>query len=110
MDRLTAAVERHALARHHDRVGRVEEVWCGGGPSKTDPSVLSGRTRQNKLVHFPPAPASAAAPDPGAAAPEPGSYAEVRVVRAAPHWLSGELVGVSRRAGGARTRLPVASR
>jgi len=101
MERLTAAVERHALARHEARVGRVEEVLVEG-PSKTDPSMLSGRTRQNKLVHFDPAGTSPR--------PEPGAYAEVRVVRAAPHWLAGEVVSVSRPAGGRRTRLPVAAR
>ncbi len=31
--------------------GRVEEVLVEG-PSRKDPSVLTGRTRQNKLVHF----------------------------------------------------------
>ncbi len=103
MGRLTAAVERHALARHEARVGRIEEVLVEG-PSKTDPSVRSGRTRQNKLVHFAPRPPATATASPG---PPPGSYARVRVVRAAPHWLSGELVAVSRPAGGRRTRLPV---
>ena len=53
MDRLTAAVERSALAKHEARVGAVEEVLVEG-PSKTDPRVWSGRTRQNKLLHFVP--------------------------------------------------------
>ena len=54
--RLRVVVERSALAKHEARVGRVEEVLVEG-PSKKDPAVLSGRTRQNKLVHFtPPAP------------------------------------------------------
>src|SRR5262249_60311155 len=52
MMRLTDVVERHALARHEARVGRVEEVLVEG-PSKKDPSKASGRTRRNKLVHFP---------------------------------------------------------
>ena len=51
MTRLTEVVERHALARHEARVGRVEEVLVEG-PSKKDPTKASGRTRQNKLVHF----------------------------------------------------------
>ena len=51
--------------RHEARVGRVEEVLVEG-PSKRDPAVLTGRTRQNKLVHFrgrpAPLPAGHAAP------------------------------------------------
>ena len=53
MARLTELVERHALAKHEARVGRVEEVLVDG-PSKRDPAMWSGRTRQNKLVHFAP--------------------------------------------------------
>ena len=51
MRRLTEVVERNALARHEARVGRVEEVLVEG-PSKTDATRRSGRTRQGKLVHF----------------------------------------------------------
>jgi tRNA-2-methylthio-N6-dimethylallyladenosine synthase len=98
MTRLTEAVERHALVRHEARVGRTEEVLVEG-PSKTDPTRRSGRTRQGKLVHF--AADATAAPD--------GSYAEVTVTRAAPHWLAGDLVGVTHRAPRARVRIPVAA-
>ena len=64
------------------------------GPSRKDPAVLTGRTRQNKLVHF-------------AAEPiRPGSYATVRVTGAAPHHLRGELVEVTRGAAH-KTRLPL---
>jgi tRNA-2-methylthio-N6-dimethylallyladenosine synthase len=59
--RLRLVVERSALRKHEARVGRIEEVLVEG-PSKKDPSVLSGRTRQNKLVHFtPPQPLRAGA-------------------------------------------------
>ena len=51
------------------------------GPSRKDPSLLTGRTRQNKLVHF-------AEPEPGAL--PAGAYAEVEVTGAAPHHLTGE--------------------
>jgi tRNA-2-methylthio-N6-dimethylallyladenosine synthase len=75
-------VERSALAKHEARVGRLEEVLVEG-PSKKDPSVLSGRTRQNKLVHFtPPQPLRA------------GAYATVEITRAAPHHLAGRFVEV----------------
>jgi tRNA-2-methylthio-N6-dimethylallyladenosine synthase len=97
MRRLVEVVERHALRRHQARVGRVEEVLVDG-PSKKDPSVLSGRTRQNKLVHF-------AAPD---GASEPGALVEVRIVDAAPHWLRGDVVRVVESPRRTRTRIPVA--
>jgi tRNA A37 methylthiotransferase MiaB len=95
-DRLKVVLERSALAKHEARVGVVEEVVVEG-PSRKDPSVLTGRTRQNKLVHF--------------AADAPiriGTYAEVLVTGAAPHFLRGELVGVTAVAVH-RTRIPVAS-
>ncbi len=77
--RLHVVVERSALAKHRERIGRVEEVLVEG-PSRKDPSLLSGRTRQNKLVHFrPPSPIRT------------GSYATVEVTGAAPHHLTGEL-------------------
>ncbi|MEM1335440.1 MAG: MiaB/RimO family radical SAM methylthiotransferase, partial [Actinomycetota bacterium] len=94
--RLRVVIERAALAKHTARVGRVEEVLVEG-PSKKDPNVLSGRTRQNKLVHFrPPTPLRA------------GSYATVEVVRAAPHHLVGEFVEQTADATH-RTKIPVAA-
>lgn len=79
-DRLRIVVERSALAKHEARVGRIEEVLVEG-PSKKDPSVLSARTRQNKLVHF--------------RAPmvlRTGSYASVEITRGAPHFLEGRFL------------------
>jgi tRNA-2-methylthio-N6-dimethylallyladenosine synthase len=96
-ERLAVVVERSALARHQDRVGRTEEVLVEG-PSKKDASVVSGRTRQNKLVHFSPcddAPLRA------------GSFARVRITSAAAHFLRGELVAVTD-APRHRMRIPVA--
>ena len=94
-ERLRVVVERSALSRHDARVGRVEEVVVEG-PSRKDGTVLTGRTRQNKLVHF------AADPLP------PGTFAEVRITGAAPHHLRGELVEVTARPRH-RTRIPVAA-
>jgi tRNA-2-methylthio-N6-dimethylallyladenosine synthase len=77
-ERLRIVVERAAIAKHRARIGRIEEVLVEG-PSRKDPSLLSGRTRQNKLVHFTP--------------PHPvriGAYATVEVTGAAPHHLVGE--------------------
>jgi tRNA-2-methylthio-N6-dimethylallyladenosine synthase len=94
--RLRAVVERSAVMRHDARIGRVEEVVVEG-PSARRPELLTGRTRQNKLVHFAP-PASGALPA--------GTYAEVRVTGAAPHHLSGEFLH-STAAVRRRVRIPV---
>jgi tRNA-2-methylthio-N6-dimethylallyladenosine synthase len=96
-ERLRVVVERSALARHEARVGRVEEILVEG-PSKRDPAMVSGRTEHNKLVHV-------ACPGGGLPA---GSWAEARIVRAAPHFLVGELVSVTARPRH-RTRIPVAA-
>jgi len=83
-ERLRIVVERSALARHTARVGRIEEVLVEG-PSKKDPSVASGRTRQNKLVHFP------------GPVPPAGTFVTVLITGAAAHFLRGELVEVTAR-------------
>ncbi|MDQ1431780.1 MAG: tRNA-2-methylthio-N6-dimethylallyladenosine synthase, partial [Actinomycetota bacterium] len=82
MRELTDVVERHALVKHEQRIGRTESVLLEG-PSKNDAAMWSGRTRQNKLVHF--------APEPGLVV---GGTADVVVTYAAPHWLRGDLVAV----------------
>ena len=81
-------VERHALAKHEARVGRTEQVLVEG-PSKRDPMVWAGRTRQNKLVHFD--------PDVGQRG---GVTRGVRITSAAPHFFRGDLVD-------RRVRIPV---
>jgi tRNA-2-methylthio-N6-dimethylallyladenosine synthase len=93
--RLRVVVERSALQKHEQRVGRVEEVVVEG-PSKRDPDVLTGRTRQNKLVHF--------ASEDGVLSA--GTTAGVCVTAAAPHHLRGDLVDVRDRPS-RRTRIPV---
>jgi tRNA-2-methylthio-N6-dimethylallyladenosine synthase len=97
-ERLRVVVERSALAKHRARIGRVEEVLVEG-PSKRDASLTTGRTEQNKLVHFAP---------PGDRRLAVGSFATVRVTGAAPHHLVGELVEVTGRPRH-RTRIPVAA-
>jgi len=81
-DRLKVVVERSALAKHVGRVGRIEEALVEG-PSKKDPRVLTGRTRQGKLVHF----------TPPAGGMGPGAFAQVRIDSGSPHHLMGTLVG-----------------
>jgi len=82
MARLRTVVERTSRQGHEARVGRVEEVMVEG-PSRRDPGRLSGRTRHNRLVHFPAEPALRA-----------GTYARVRVTAASTTNLLGELVEV----------------
>jgi len=96
MERLRSVVERSALRRHRARIGRVEEVVIEG-PSKRDPAVMTGRTAQNKLVHF-------AAPS--GRPPASGTYALVTVTDAARHHLTGDLVEVTARPS-YRVRIPV---
>ena len=51
MERLVEVVQREARARNATRVGRVEEVLVEG-TSRTDESLLRGRTRRNTMVNF----------------------------------------------------------
>jgi tRNA-2-methylthio-N6-dimethylallyladenosine synthase len=93
--RLRTVIERSALAKYRARIGRVEEVVVEG-PSKKDPTVLTGRTAHNKLVHF---------------ASEPlrvGTYVTTRITDAAHQYLLGELVEVTAKPRH-RTKIPVTS-
>jgi len=96
-ERLKAVIDRSALARHQARVGRSEEVLVEG-PSRRDPAMGAGRTRQGKLVHYPAA----------AGGPAAGSLGRVTVTAGHPHHLSGRLVEVTARPRH-RVRIPVAS-
>jgi tRNA-2-methylthio-N6-dimethylallyladenosine synthase len=51
LERLVEVVQRIARDRNEERVGRVEQVLVEG-PSRTDPSLLRGRTRRNTTVNF----------------------------------------------------------
>jgi tRNA-2-methylthio-N6-dimethylallyladenosine synthase len=51
MERLVEVVQRIARERNEERIGRVEQVLVEG-PSRTDPSLLRGRTRRNTTVNF----------------------------------------------------------
>jgi tRNA-2-methylthio-N6-dimethylallyladenosine synthase len=95
-DRLVALQERISLERNRLDVGRTHEVVVEG-PSKKDPSRLTGRTRTNKLVHF---------EDDGA---EPGSVCSVRVTRAHPHFLDGASAGAGSRTARRSLSLPLVS-
>jgi tRNA-2-methylthio-N6-dimethylallyladenosine synthase len=75
IERLVELVQRLAAERNEERVGRVEEVLVEG-PSRTDPSVLRGRTRRNTTVNFT-----------GTAAP--GDFVDVLIERATSTTLGG---------------------
>ncbi len=51
IERLVEVVQRRAAERNAARVGRIEEVLVEG-PSRTEPSLLRGRTRRNTTVNF----------------------------------------------------------
>jgi len=97
--RLKTVVDRSALARHQARVGLSEEVLVEG-VSRRDASMLTGRTRQGKLVHF-------AGPRPGDSL-APGALAQVTVVAGHPHHLSGRFERVTAEPRH-RVRIPVAN-
>ena len=95
MKQLVEVVEASALRKHEARVGRTEDVLVEG-PSKNNAAMWSGRTGQNKLVHFSPA-----------AGMRAGDFVPVTITAAAPHWLRGEIAGQVRAGRRRRTRIPV---
>ena len=99
--RLKTVVDRSALARHQARVGRMEEVLVEG-VSRRDESMLTGRTRQGKLVHFAPI-------GPGSlGTPTAGALARVTVTVGHPHHLSGTSLAVTARPRH-RVRIPLSA-
>ena len=95
-DRLIELQAGISLAQNLEDVGRVEEVIVEG-TSKKDPAKLTGRTRTNKLVHF---------PDDGAGE---GAFRTVRVTGAHAHHLEGELVDGKKSDPKPRLTLPLAT-
>jgi tRNA-2-methylthio-N6-dimethylallyladenosine synthase len=80
IERLIELCQRVAHERNRDRIGAVEEVLVEG-PSRTDPTVLRGRTRRNTTVNF----------DGGG---ERGELADVRIDGATSTTLRGTRVAV----------------
>ncbi|MEP7018381.1 MAG: tRNA (N6-isopentenyl adenosine(37)-C2)-methylthiotransferase MiaB [Actinomycetota bacterium] len=99
-ERLLAIQEDIAWSENGSFEGRKVEVLVAQGEGRKDAATarLSGRARDNRLVHF-------AVPD-GVDIPRPGDIVEVAVTRAAPHHLvadsgvEGGLFTVRRTAGG----------
>lgn len=83
-ERLKDVTDRSALRHHRARVGAREEVLVEGLSRRND-QMLSGRTRQGKLIHFPVREGVRA-----------GSLVSVDVTYGAPYYLLGELTEVLR--------------
>jgi tRNA-2-methylthio-N6-dimethylallyladenosine synthase len=96
-ERLKEVLDRSALRKHEARAGRREEVLVEG-PSRRNELMLSGRTRQGKLIHFPV----------GDEALRAGSLVMVNVTHGAPYHLLGEYVSTVR-APRHKVRIPLVS-
>ena len=90
----TALVEEITLAENAAFTGRQVEVLVAEGEGRKDGAThrLSGRARDNRLVHF----------APGDTGPRPGDLVTTVVTRAAPHYLvaDGAPLAVRRTRGG----------
>jgi len=84
-ERLKEVTDRSALRHHQARVGKREEVLVEG-PSRRNDQMISGRTRQGKLIHFPVS----------EHATRQGSLVSVDVTYGAPYYLLGEMSSVLR--------------
>jgi tRNA-2-methylthio-N6-dimethylallyladenosine synthase len=93
--RLKEVLDRSALLHHQARVGLTEEVLVEG-PSRRNDQMISGRTRQGKLIHFPVTQTPMRA----------GSLAQVEVVHGAPYHLMGTEVSLVR-GPKHKTRIPL---
>ncbi len=96
--RLCDLEKRDATTKHKDQVGKTEDLLVVD-VSRQKPNMISGRTTQNKLVHFDPK---------GQAIPE-GSYVRVEITDFASHWLFGDLIEVISRPAKKKTLLQVSA-
>src|ERR1700678_2982529 len=78
-ERLTALVEETTYAENQKLTGATVEVLVAEGEGRKDTATqrMSGRARDNRLVHF----------APGEVLPRPGDVVTVTVTRGAPHYL-----------------------
>jgi tRNA-2-methylthio-N6-dimethylallyladenosine synthase len=98
-ERLLEVVNKVSWEENKPLVGTVVEVFVSADPGRKDSQTnrLTGRARDNRLVHFD-------VPE-GAVVPRPGDAVTLRVTRAAPYFLvadyePGGLYEVRRTAGG----------
>jgi tRNA-2-methylthio-N6-dimethylallyladenosine synthase len=93
-ERLAALVAETALAENRALTGREVEVLVAEGEGRKDGVThrMSGRARDNRLVHFAPAGTN----------PRPGDVVTTAVTSAAPHYLiaDGAPLAVRRTRGG----------
>jgi tRNA-2-methylthio-N6-dimethylallyladenosine synthase len=81
IERLVEVVQSVAAARNDTRVGLVEEVLVEGA-SRTDPSLLRGRTRRNTTVNF-------------SGTAEAGDLVDVTIERATSTTLAGSQLAIA---------------
>jgi len=83
-ERLTALVEETTYAENQQQAGTTVEVLVAEGEGRKDAAThrMSGRARDNRLVHF----------TPDRTAPRPGDIVTVTVTRGAPHYLLSDAV------------------
>lgn len=83
-ERLVALQDELAWLENKALIGRTVEVLVAEGEGRKDAAThrLSGRARDNRLVHFAP---------PTDATPRPGDIVEVEITQAAPHHLVADL-------------------
>ena len=93
--RLREVIQRSGLIKHQERIGKEEEVIVEG-PSKKNNKLTTGRTRQNKVIHFP------------AMNLPVGTIAITRVEEATPNYLLGSLLEIVEKPR-TKTRIPVVS-
>ena len=102
--RLVAVVEEVALAENQAIVSGEVEVLVAEGEGRKDGAThrMSGRAKDNRLVHFMPAGAASSALGDGDAPPRPGDIVVTTVTSAAPHYLiaDGAPLTVRRTRGG----------
>jgi tRNA-2-methylthio-N6-dimethylallyladenosine synthase len=110
-DRLVDLVGEIALQENLKQLGRRVEVMFADGEGRKDVLThrMSGRARDNRLVHV-------SVPEESAGRPRPGDLAEVIITHAAPHHLTADagLLSLRRTRGGdawqARTAPPQGAR
>src|ERR1700734_2562825 len=88
-ERLVALIEQISTEENEKQDGTVVEVLVAEGEGRKDAATrrMSGRARDNRLVHFVPYPPSADGSDAPALAPRPGDIVTTRVTHGAPHHL-----------------------
>jgi tRNA-2-methylthio-N6-dimethylallyladenosine synthase len=86
-ERLTALVEETTYAENQKLAGTTVEVLVAEGEGRKDAAThrMSGRARDNRLVHF----------TPDRTTPRPGDVVTVTVTRGAPHYLLSDAAPLS---------------